>query len=176
VTAELPAGEGIQIAVAALAAHREGGWTRSLPRLLRSAAEAVGVNGDLTVREDVDRALAEAPQALGPPDIAVNNAGGPHRNFNGVTDQDFTRALEQMTTTSMVCLIRATPTCVSRSRAARSRRTASGRRAVLGVGAPTGQRPSVRRDFAEQDVRERIHSPSLTFNTFATGPIGRIGS
>jgi 3-oxoacyl-[acyl-carrier protein] reductase len=106
-TAELLAGEGAKVAVAALAADREA-VDEVVASIIAAGGEAVGVVGDLTIRDDVERAIAEATEALGPPDIAVNNVGGPPTgNFNDVTDQAFVQGLEQMTM-SMVYLVRAT--------------------------------------------------------------------
>jgi 3-oxoacyl-[acyl-carrier protein] reductase len=106
-TAELLAGEGAKVAVAALAADGEA-VDEVVAGIIAAGGEAVGVVGDLTVRDDVERAVAEVTEALGPPDIAVNNVGGPPTgNFNDVSDQAFVQALEQMTM-SMVYLVRAT--------------------------------------------------------------------
>ena len=120
-TAELSAREGAKVAVAALAADREA-VDEVVAAIIAAGGEAVGVVGDLTVREDVEKAVADVTKALGPPDIAVNNVGGPPTgNFDDVTDQAFTQALEQMTMSTVDRSARPSLTCVNRSGGATSR-------------------------------------------------------
>ena len=117
-TAELLAGEGAKVAVAALPADRDA-VDEVVAAITAAGGDAVGVVGDLTVREDVERAVAETTEALGPPDIAVNNVGGPPTgNFDDVTDLAFAQALEQMTMSMVYLVAPLSPICVTKNGAA----------------------------------------------------------
>ena len=105
-TAELFGREGCKVVVAALPADKES-IDETVEAIRDAGGEAIGVAADLTVRDEVEQAVATATSALGPPDIAVCNVGGPPPgNFFDVTDEAFVKALDQMTM-SMVYLCRA---------------------------------------------------------------------
>lgn len=101
------ASEGCRVVVAALPG--DGDSIEETVSAIRSAGfDAVGVGADLTVRADVERAVAVAGETFGsPPDIAVCNVSGPGTgNFDDVSDDDFRLAMDQMVM-SMVYLCRA---------------------------------------------------------------------
>ena len=53
------------------------GRSEEVARLIRErGGEALAVRADLTVEKDVERLIAEAVAAFGPPDVVVNNAAG----------------------------------------------------------------------------------------------------
>jgi NAD(P)-dependent dehydrogenase (short-subunit alcohol dehydrogenase family) len=104
-TAELFATEGCRVAVAALEQDKDS-IDETVAAITASGGHAIGVAADLTVKEDVRRAVAETTAALGPPDIAVANVGGPKSGYLfDVTDEDFMVSHQQMTM-SMVYLCR----------------------------------------------------------------------
>ncbi len=58
-----------------------------------SAGQAIGVRADVSVRADIDAAIAMTVKAFGVPDVIVNNAGYTHRNgpLLGVDEATFDR-------------------------------------------------------------------------------------
>lgn len=104
-TAELFAAEGCRVAVAALEEDKES-IDETVAGIRAAGGQAIGVAGNMTVREDVQRAVAETTAAFGPPDIAVANVGGPKSGYLfDVSDEDFMVAHQEMTM-SMVYLCR----------------------------------------------------------------------
>jgi 3-oxoacyl-[acyl-carrier protein] reductase len=106
-TAELFAQEGCRVVVAALPEHKES-IDDTVASIRAGGGQAIGVAADLTVEDDVDRAVAAAAEAFGSrPDIAVANVGGPKPgDFVDVSNDDFTNALHNMAL-SMIYLARA---------------------------------------------------------------------
>jgi len=106
-TAELFAREGCRVVVAALPEHKES-IDDTVASIRGGGGQAIGVAADLTVEDDVDRAVAAAAEAFGSrPDIAVANVGGPKPgDFVDVSNDDFTDALHSMAL-SMIYLARA---------------------------------------------------------------------
>lgn len=104
--AELFAREGCRVVIAALPEHED--TIKETVEAIRSeGGQAAGVAADLTVEEDVERAIAFATDTFGPPDIAVANVGGPGPGyFDDVSNDDFTASFQQMAM-SMVYLARA---------------------------------------------------------------------
>jgi NAD(P)-dependent dehydrogenase (short-subunit alcohol dehydrogenase family) len=95
-SAELLAQEGCRVVVAAL--PRDKATIDETVEAIRAAGgDAIGVSGDLTVRDDVEAAVSEATRAFAAPDIAVVNVNGPPPgSFDGVTDEQFVLAMDQM--------------------------------------------------------------------------------
>src|SRR5260370_11169765 len=104
--AELFAREGCRVVIAALREHED--TIKETVEAIRSeGGQAAGVAADLTVEEDVERAIAFATDTFGPPDIAVANVGGPGPGyFDDVSNDDFTASGQRMAM-SMVYLARA---------------------------------------------------------------------
>jgi 3-oxoacyl-[acyl-carrier protein] reductase len=106
-TAELFAREGCRVVVAALPVD-QASIDETVAAIVDSGGQAIGVSADMTVRADVERAVADAAAAFAAPDIVVANVNGPGQGtFFDVTDDDFILAMNQMTM-SMVYLVRAT--------------------------------------------------------------------
>lgn len=104
-TAELLAAEGCRVAVAALEQDKES-IDDTVAAIKAAGGQAIGVAGDLTVKTDVQRAIAETTEAFGTPDIAIANVAGPGVGYLfDVADEDFMTAHQQMTM-SMVYLCR----------------------------------------------------------------------
>jgi NAD(P)-dependent dehydrogenase (short-subunit alcohol dehydrogenase family) len=105
-TAETFAVEGCRVAIAALQEDQDS-IEETLASITAAGGTAIGIAGNLTVKADVDRAIAETTQAFGPPDIVVANVGGPGPGYLfDVSDEDFMVAHQEMTM-SMVYLCRA---------------------------------------------------------------------
>ncbi len=88
---------GAHVAIAA----RDGDRTRAVLDELAGSAPArsgvrfLGVEADVTRREDVERMLAEVTDGLGPVDVLVNNAGYcVHRPALEVTDEEWRSVLD----------------------------------------------------------------------------------
>jgi NAD(P)-dependent dehydrogenase (short-subunit alcohol dehydrogenase family) len=95
-TAELLAQEGCRVIVAALARDKES-IDETVDAIRSAGGEAVGVSGDLTLRNEVEAAVAEGTRIFGPADIAVANVDGPPPgDFDSVTDEQFVLAMNQM--------------------------------------------------------------------------------
>jgi NAD(P)-dependent dehydrogenase (short-subunit alcohol dehydrogenase family) len=104
-TAELFAAEGARVAVVALEQDKES-IDDTVAAIKAAGGQAIGVAGNMTVKGDVRRAVAETTEAFGPPDIAVANVGGPGSGYLfDVSDEDFMTAHQDMTM-SMVYLCR----------------------------------------------------------------------
>jgi 3-oxoacyl-[acyl-carrier protein] reductase len=94
-TAELLAAEGVRVIV--VARHKEA-VDEAVEAIRTNGGDAVGVSADLTVSDDVARAVAEGTEAFGPPDIAITNVHGPGPgNFFDLTDDQFANAFREMT-------------------------------------------------------------------------------
>ena len=87
-TADLFAREGCKVAIAALPEHKDS-IDETVDALRASGAQAVGVPADLTVKQDVDRAMATCAEAFGVPDIVVANVNGSGPGyFDDVSDDE----------------------------------------------------------------------------------------
>src|SRR5258708_36495578 len=88
-TAEQLGCEGCRVAVVALGDDKAA-IDDTVRSITNAGGTAVGIAGDLTTRDDVERAGASATEALGAPDIAVVNVAGPGKsNFADVSDEAF---------------------------------------------------------------------------------------
>lgn len=74
-TARRFAAEGARVIIVDLDADKARAVADSI-----GAGRAIGVRADVSVRADIDAAIAATVEALGVPDIVVNNAGYTHRN------------------------------------------------------------------------------------------------
>ncbi|KRA31502.1 3-oxoacyl-ACP reductase [Nocardioides sp. Root614] len=172
-TAELLAQEGCLVAVAALPAHKES-IDETVDAIRVAGGRAVGVAADLTVEEDVNRAVAECTFALGAPDIAIANVGGPGPgDFVDVANEDFTDAFQSMAM-SMIYLVRAV--------LPHMREQKWGRIVNLNSGAakePPPELPHILANTARAAVvplnktlSNEFGKDGITVNTIATGYIG----
>jgi 3-oxoacyl-[acyl-carrier protein] reductase len=173
-TAELFAQEGCRVVVAALPEHAES-IDETVQAIRAGGGEAVGVAADLTVEDDVERAVAAADTAFGSrPDIAIANVGGPKQGeFFDVTNDDFSAALHQMAM-SMVYLARA---IIPHMRAQRW-----GRIVTLNSGAAKEPPPELPHILANtsraavvplnKSLANEFGCDGITINTIATGYIG----
>jgi 3-oxoacyl-[acyl-carrier protein] reductase len=94
-TAELLAAEGVQVIVAA---RSKGAVDETVDVIRSRGGEATGVAANLTVQDEVARAVAEGTQAFGPPDIAITNVHGPGPgDFFDLSDEEFAQAFREMT-------------------------------------------------------------------------------
>ena len=75
VMAEALASEGYAVSVAARTARE---LDATVETIAAQGGTAVGISGDLTERETVERVVAETEERLGPVDVLVNNAGRAH--------------------------------------------------------------------------------------------------
>jgi 3-oxoacyl-[acyl-carrier protein] reductase len=95
-TAELLATEGCRVIVTALPRDKES-IDETVDSIRSAGGQAIGVSGDLTVRDDVEAAVAAGIRAFGPSDIAVANVDGPPPGrFDDVSDEQFVLAMGQM--------------------------------------------------------------------------------
>ncbi|KPN17078.1 3-ketoacyl-ACP reductase [Xanthomonas sp. Mitacek01] len=74
-TARRFAAEGARVVIVDLDADKARAVADSI-----GAGRAIGVRADVSVRADIDAAIAATVEAFGVPDIVVNNAGYTHRN------------------------------------------------------------------------------------------------
>lgn len=173
-TAELFAQEGCRVVVAALPEHAQS-IEETVQAIRIAGGEAVGVAGDLTVEDDVERAVAAADTAFGSrPDIAIANVGGPKQGeFFDVTNDDFSAALHQMAM-SMVYLARAVIPHMREQR--------WGRIVTLNSGAAKEPPPELPHILANtsraavvplnKSLANEFGRDGITINTIATGYIG----
>src|SRR5260370_16711846 len=101
-TAELFAREGCRVIIAALPEHED--TIKETVEAIRSeGGQAAGVAADLTVEEDVERAIAFATDTFGSPDIAVANVGGPApAYFAHFSNATFTASSQHMATPLLI--------------------------------------------------------------------------
>jgi 3-oxoacyl-[acyl-carrier protein] reductase len=172
-TAELFAQEGCRVVIAALEEHQDS-ITETVAAIRSAGGEAVGVAADLTLEEDVQRAVAFATEAFGPPDIAVANVGGPGPGyFDDVKNEDFIVAFQQMAM-SMIYLARAV--------VPHMREQKWGRIVNLGSGAAKEPPPELPHILANttraavvplnKSLSNEFGQDGVTINTIATGYIG----
>jgi 3-oxoacyl-[acyl-carrier protein] reductase len=104
--AETLAREGCNVTVAALARDQDQ-IDQTVKSILADGGQAVGIGVDLTVADEVERAVALATTTFGAPDIAVANVDGPGPgHLEDVSDADFEQSFKQMAM-SMIYLSRA---------------------------------------------------------------------
>jgi 3-oxoacyl-[acyl-carrier protein] reductase len=172
-TAELFAQEGCRVVIAALPEDKES-IDETVEAIVSAGGQAVGVAADLTVDEDVQRAIDVATTTFGPPDIAVANVGGPGPgDFFDVSNDDFTVAFQQMAM-SMVYLARAV--------LPHMREQGWGRIVNLGSGAAKEPPPELPHILANttraavvplnKSLSNEFGRYGITINTIATGYIG----
>jgi 3-oxoacyl-[acyl-carrier protein] reductase len=172
-TAELFSREGCKVAIAALPDHKDS-IDETVEALRASGAQAVGVPADLTVKQDVDRAIATCADAFGVPDIVVANVNGPGPGyFNDVSDDDFVKSFQHMAM-SMVYLVRAT--------LPHMREQHWGRIVTLNSAAakePVTEIPHILANTARpsavtlnKSLADEFGRDGITINTIATGYIG----
>ena len=105
--AEMLAAEGAAVAIASLESDKEA-LDDALEFIASRGGRVVGIAADMTVKEDIQRAVTACRAALGSPDIVVVNVNGPPPGFfDQVTDEQFESALREMTL-SPVYLLRET--------------------------------------------------------------------
>jgi NAD(P)-dependent dehydrogenase (short-subunit alcohol dehydrogenase family) len=163
--------EGCLVAVVAL-----GDDKAAIDDTVRAIADAggtaVGIAGDLTTRDDVERAVASVTDALGSLDIAVVNVDGPGKgNFSDVSDEAFALAMDRMTMSAVY---------VARAVLPRMKARGWGRMVVLNsVGASEPQpgrilvNPSRAAVVAlNKSLSDEFAGDGITVNTIATGWIG----
>lgn len=139
--AELLAAEGVGVIVAATGLEA---IDETVSAIGRAGGRATGVVADLTVREEIERAVQEGSAAFGPPDIVVFNGVSPrgsaqhrpggaeryesgvHGDFFDVTDEELADVGRQVRSVS--CLTRAVVPHMMRQR--------WGRLVNIGTGAP----------------------------------------
>lgn len=173
-TAELFAQEGCRVVVAALPEHSES-ISETVESIRSAGGHAVGVAADLTVEDDVNRAVSAAADAFGTcPDIAVANVGGPGPgDFFDVSNDDFTGALHTMAL-SMIYLARAVLPHMREQR--------WGRIVCLNSGAAKEPPPELPHILANtsraavvtlnKSLANEFGCDGVTINTIATGYIG----
>jgi 3-oxoacyl-[acyl-carrier protein] reductase len=172
-TAELFAREGCRVVIAALEEHKDS-IDETVEAIVAAGGEAIGVAGDLTREDDVQRAVAAATEAFGSPDIAVANVGGPGPGyFDDVRNEDFIAGFQSMAM-SMVYLARAV---IPHMRAQKW-----GRIVNLGSGAAKEPPPELPHILANttraavvplnKSLSNEYGQDGITINTIATGYIG----
>jgi 3-oxoacyl-[acyl-carrier protein] reductase len=173
-TAELFAKERCRVAVAALPDHKES-IDETVEAIRAHGGEAVGIAADLTVEDDVNRAISTTAAEFGSrPDIAIANVGGPKQgDFVDVTNDDFSNALGDMAM-SMVYLARAVIPHMREQR--------WGRIVTLNSGAAKEPPPELPHILANtsraavvtlnKSLANEFGRDGITINTIATGYIG----
>lgn len=172
-TAELFAKEGCRVVIAALPEHKES-IDETVEAIIASGGQAVGVAADLTLEDEVQRAIEVAITTFGSPDIAVANVGGPGPgDFFDVSNEDFTLAFQQMAM-SMIYLARAV--------LPHMREQGWGRIVNLGSGAAKEPPPELPHILANttraavvplnKSLSNEFSRYGITINTIATGYIG----
>lgn len=170
-TAELLAADGARVIVAA---RGKEGVDETVEAIRRAGGDAVGIAADLTVEEEVDRAVAEGTSTLGPPDIAITNVHGPGPgNFFDLTDDQFASAFREMTL-SVVYLTRLV--------VPHMKEQGWGRLVNIGSGAAKGPPPELAHMLAnvtrssvvtlQKSLANELGPFGITVNTIATGWIG----
>ncbi len=102
--AEMFAAEGCKVTVVA---RGQEAIDATVAAIESHGGKAIGISADLTLEDDVRRAVAATTEAFGPPDIAVSNVHGPGpANFDDLTDQNLFDAFQRMTI-SLVYMVRA---------------------------------------------------------------------
>jgi 3-oxoacyl-[acyl-carrier protein] reductase len=171
--AELLAREGCLVAVAALPEHKDS-IDETVEAIVKAGGHAVGVAADLTVEEDVNRAIATCTETFGAPDIAIANVAGPGPgDFFDVSNEDFSIAFHQMAL-SMVYLARAVVPSMQQKK--------WGRIVNLNSGAakePPSELPHILANTARaavvplnKSLSNEFGKDGITVNTIATGWIG----
>jgi len=104
---EFLAAEGCAVAVVALESDKAS-IDETVEGIVANGGRAIGVAGNMTVKDDIERAVAACREAFGLPDILVANVNGPPPGyFDDVTDDQFETAVREMTL-SLVYLLRET--------------------------------------------------------------------
>ncbi|MGV9799203.1 SDR family oxidoreductase [Mycobacterium sp. NPDC003449] len=93
--------EGVKVA---MVARRERALRREVDAINAAGGQAVAITAQMAERDDVVRAVAEATEAFGPPDIAVSMSffltvvGGtiPGRGFDNASDDQFEQAMQDI--------------------------------------------------------------------------------
>jgi 3-oxoacyl-[acyl-carrier protein] reductase len=101
-------------------------------QVAREIGNAKGLNGDVTIRANIDEAVQLATKTFGRIDIVVNNAGWTHRNkpLLEVTEQEFDRILA-INVKSIFHMVQAVVPVMSRQ----------GGGAIINIGSTAGIRP-----------------------------------
>lgn len=170
-TAEILAREGCRVVIAA---RGQTAIEETVTAITAAGGTATGVSADLTQQADVERAVATATMAFGPPDIAVANVHGPGPgNFFDLSDTDFVDAFRQMTL-SMVYLARAV--------VPHMREQGWGRLVNVGSGAAKEPPPELAHMLANatrasvvtlnKSLANELGRYGITVNTVGTGWIG----
>jgi 3-oxoacyl-[acyl-carrier protein] reductase len=99
--------EGAAVVVVALP-DDPGAIRATVAAIEEGGGRAIGVAADLTIQDEVTRAVSESSALLGPPDVVVVNVAGPESGyFDDVSNRDFESSLHGMSM-SLVYLARAT--------------------------------------------------------------------
>jgi 3-oxoacyl-[acyl-carrier protein] reductase len=111
---EVLANEGCRVGIVALESDKES-IDDTVDAIRARGGTAFGVAGNMTVKDDIRRAVEACRSALGPPDILVANVNGPPPgDLEDVTDEQFETAVREMTL-SLVYLLRETAPHMKRS-------------------------------------------------------------
>ena len=102
--AEEMASEGARVV---LAARGEAALQETVTAIRAAGGNAIGVQADMTIKEDVVKVVKAAKEAFGPPDIAISSVYPPFKlRFEGTEDEDF-RIVNDALVMSVVYLTRA---------------------------------------------------------------------
>lgn len=104
-TGEMLAAEGCSVAVVGLPNDPES-IEATVAGIKAAGGKAIGIGANMTLKDDITRAVAECTSAFGAPDIVVANVNGPPPGcFDEVQDEQFEEAVRSMTM-SLVYLLR----------------------------------------------------------------------
>jgi len=161
------AAEGCKVAISARGAEQ---LEKTLGEIRATGAEAIGVQADMAVADDVQRVIAETVQAFGGIDILVNNVGGSRPgNFMEVNDEHWAEVFQ----INLFAAVRA-----SRLAAAEMRKRGAGRIITISsiYGRESGGPPSYNATKAAEismskALARELAPDNILVNTVAPGSI-----
>ena len=190
---------------AAVAVHyhrsREGA-DAVVAEVMASGGKAIAINGDLTLREDAERVVAQTIEGLGPIDILVNNAGDmvERRPFLEMTEELWRKVFDLNVTSTFFVSQPVARAMVARKRGAIVNMSSLAAHNGGGAGASaysmsksaiTGLTKAMAKELAPHGIRVNCVAPGLigdtafhgrftapdAFTTIAKGiPLGRAGT
>jgi 3-oxoacyl-[acyl-carrier protein] reductase len=190
-------------AAVALHYHRSRqGAEDAVAQIRTDGRKAIAIAGDLTLRDDAERVVAQAAEALGPIDILINNAGDlvERRSFAEMSDDLWRRIFDLNVTSTFVCAQAAARMMVPRGRGAIVNVSSLAAHNGGGPGAfayatakaaVIGFTKGIAKELAPHGIRVNAVAPGLigqtafhgrftpdeTFNNIAKGiPLGRAGT
>lgn len=178
--AEAFAAEGAAVAVLA---RTVGQLAETVERVTQAGGTAMAVAGDVTVRDDVERAIAEAERRLGPLSVLVNNAGitGPFAPIWEADPNEWWRTQEVHLHGAFLCTRTVLPGMIARGGgriitiASRAAEQARPNISAYGIAKAAQLRftETLAAEVAQYGIRAFVLHPGMVDTQFADEPLSR---